>query len=94
MTGRIRCRLLVRMLLLYAAGYGTAQGEPPTSTEIRGAVNDGIHASVELYREFLALPNDALYPADIEALLVWMQQAFSERHFVVRRIPTAGSPVL
>jgi acetylornithine deacetylase/succinyl-diaminopimelate desuccinylase-like protein len=72
----------------------TATAEPPSIEEIRAAVDENRDAAVGLYREFLALPNDAMYPDDIEALLAWMERAFGARDFETRRIATDGSPSL
>ncbi len=73
---------------------GVARGEPLATDEIRRAVDNNIDGAVTLYREFLALPNDALHPDDIEALVTWMEQAFGERGFRTQRIPTNGNPAL
>ena len=74
------------------------------STGARGGelANDDLYRSVDanrgpaiaLYREFLALPNDAVYPDEIEVLVSWMEDAFGQRGFETQRINTAGSPSL
>jgi acetylornithine deacetylase/succinyl-diaminopimelate desuccinylase-like protein len=61
---------------------------------MRHAVTENVDLAVALYREFLELPNDALKPSNIGALLGWMEQAFADRRFETSRLPTAGSPVL
>ena len=71
-----------------------ARAEPPTVDDMRRAVTDNVGAALSLYRDFLALPNDALKPDDIETLVVWMEEAFAARGFRTQRIPTAGSPSL
>jgi len=73
---------------------GVAHGEPLATDDIRRAVDNNIDGAVALYREFLALPNDALHPDDIEALVIWMEGAFGERGFRTQRIPTSGNPAL
>ena len=73
---------------------GVARGEPLAADDIRRAVDNNIDAAVTLYRQFLALPNDALQPDDIEALVAWMEGAFGERGFRTQRIPTSGNPAL
>jgi acetylornithine deacetylase/succinyl-diaminopimelate desuccinylase-like protein len=78
--------------LLLAAG--AALSEPPSPDELRSAVSDNVANAVALYREFLALPNDALRPDDIEALVAWMESAFAARGFRTQRIPTGGNPAL
>lgn len=73
---------------------GVAVAEPLEPADIRAAVNEHMHASVALFREFLAFPNDAQNPDDIEALLGWLEQAFAERRFKTTRINTRGNPSL
>ena len=89
------------MLARYLAGIaallllaGTACAEPPAPGDLRRAVTGHADAALALYREFLALPNDALHPDDIEALVAWMESAFAARGFRTQRIPTAGNPAL
>jgi len=71
-----------------------AAGESPAAEEIRQAVDGHTAESVAFFREFLALPNDALYPATIEAQVSWMGTEFSRRGFGPRTLPTPGSPIL
>lgn len=66
----------------------------PPAAEIRAMAEAHSAAALALYREFLALPNDANHPADILRLVDWMEDAFADRGFEVRRLPTAGSPQL
>jgi acetylornithine deacetylase/succinyl-diaminopimelate desuccinylase-like protein len=73
---------------------GVAGAEPPAADDLRRAVTDHVDDAVALYREFLALPNDALHPDDIEALVAWMESAFAGRGFRTQRIPTRGNPAL
>ena len=89
-----RVILLLITLLLLAALHAPVRAAPPAPHEIRDSVAGSVDTAVALYRQFLTLPNDAHRPTDIEALLRWTEQAFAERHFITRRIETAGSAVL
>ena len=71
-----------------------AIAEPLSPDTIRSAVESNRDEAIALYREFLALPNDAVYPDDILELVAWMEGAFSQRGFETKRIPTDGSPAL
>jgi len=82
------------MIACTAVTPGGLRAEPMPVAEIRERVDEHYRASLELYREFLSLPNDAMYPRDILALVEWMAPQFEARGFEVRRIPTAGSPIL
>lgn len=46
------------------------------------------------FYDFLALPNDAHFAADIEKNIQWCESAFSQRGFQVQRIPTPELPLL
>ena len=80
------------LLLLAAAGPVRAAGLEPD--RIREAVDGERTAAIELYREFLELPNDARNPEDIDALVAWLEGAFGDRGFTTRRLVTAGNPAL
>jgi len=81
-------------LLTAWCSIGVAIAEPLPVEQIRGAVDANVADAVSLYREFLMLPNDAQYPDDIERLLIWTENAFSERGFETRRVATDGNPFL
>ena len=68
--------------------------EPLPADAIRSTVDDYLISAIGLYRDFLALPNDAQYPDDIEFLVVWLENAFADRGFATERIETAGNPSL
>jgi acetylornithine deacetylase/succinyl-diaminopimelate desuccinylase-like protein len=86
-----RCLAAIAAALLVA---GTAGAGPLSVQEIRQAVDGNVDAAISLYREFLALPNDALEPDDIDALVAWLETAFGDRGFRTQRIPTDGNPAL
>ena len=68
--------------------------QPMAVQEIRERVDERYRAALELYREFLSLPNDAKYPDDIERLVDWMTPQFAARGFAVQQLLTPGSPLL
>jgi acetylornithine deacetylase/succinyl-diaminopimelate desuccinylase-like protein len=72
----------------------SASAEPPAAEDIRQAVYGHSAESVFFFREFLALPNNAQYPPDIEALVSWIGTEFSERGFRPRTLPTPDNPLL
>jgi len=83
--------LLSAMLLgIHVTGFT----EPLPAGTIRQLVDDHRGPAISLYREFLSLPNDANYAADILRMVDWMDDAFSTRGFATERIETAGSPLL
>ena len=71
-----------------------ALSDAPPVQELRKTVDANMGPAVTLYREFLSLPNDAVYPDDIDKLLTWMEGAFGDRGFDTSRLATGGSPAL
>ena len=66
--------------------------EKLSAEQLRMAASSNSQQAIAFYREFLSLPNDANRPDEIEALNRWVVQAFVERGFDARLLPTAGSP--
>lgn len=87
-------RLAVVAAINLIGFVSAAQAGPLPGAEIRERVDQNYRAAINLYREFLSLPNDAAYPADILKLMAWMEPQFERRGFDVRRIETDGSPLL
>ena len=85
-------RILLALTLAFVTTSSLADPLPaPLIREL--ADNNRLHA-INLYREFLSLPNDANFPDDILRMVEWMEAQFAERGFDMRRIPTDGSPLL
>jgi acetylornithine deacetylase/succinyl-diaminopimelate desuccinylase-like protein len=85
-----RCVLAALVLFVTTS----ALGDPPDATAIRAAVEGHTAESISLYREFLALPNDAQNPEDIAALNAWIAAALTKRGFSVQPVATGGNPAL
>lgn len=51
-------------------------------------------AALGLFKDLLALDNDAHMPDDIEINMQWCEKAFKERGFNTERLPTNGIPLL
>ena len=84
----------LRHLCLAALSLGAAcayaQGAPLTPT----AATKAAQASLREYLELVALPNDAIVPADIQKNTDWLEKAFAKRGFTVRQLPNNGKPML
>lgn len=76
------------------ATSGTATSGAATTGTVTLRTTAPELAALELYRDFLTLPNDANVPADLIPILEWLETAFGDRGFETRRLPTAGSDVL
>src|SRR5262245_11913028 len=46
------------------------------------------------YLEFLAIPNDAINPPDIQKNADWLEQAFRKRGFTTKQLENKGKPML
>lgn len=92
---RIDLCVVAAFSLLACAGPAVAKdGAALTGDEIRAMAAAEQDSALALYREFLSLPNDAVYPAEIAKLIDWMEPQFRKRGFDTRRIDTKGAPVL
>ncbi len=89
---------MLRTTLLFLSWLviqGCAAQQHPLSVErIKSLTDARAHQALSLYREYLALPNDANFPEDIEHLAVWLEHQFRQRGFKLTRIHTPGSPLL
>lgn len=81
-------------LCLTAAPAIAADGAALSGDDVRAMAAAQQDGALALYREFLSLPNDAAYPADIEKLVAWMAPQFEKRGFETQRLETGGSPAL
>ncbi|MDJ0711302.1 MAG: M20/M25/M40 family metallo-hydrolase [Woeseiaceae bacterium] len=82
------------LLVLLVVAFGVAAGERPdriSPGELESLARSSALEAIELYREFLALPNDANYPGQIDALNSWIRTAFEARGFRTQLLPTDGS---
>jgi acetylornithine deacetylase/succinyl-diaminopimelate desuccinylase-like protein len=57
------------------------------------AIEKQVRLSLEELKSFIALPNDANNPKDIDQNLVWLVKAFSSRGFKTKLLPTEGIPL-
>ncbi len=81
-------------LIALLLGGCAAHAEQLTAEKIRELTSAHSDEALVLYREFLSLPNDANFPADILRMVEWMETTFSHRGFITQRLETAGSPQL
>ena len=72
------------------ATTASAQSRAPSDAQLQAAAQ----ASFPEFFELLALPNDAIVPADIRRNADWLQRAFERRGFAARQLPNDGKPML
>jgi len=80
--------------ILMLAGLAAGEERPDRlgAGQIRDMVRSNGLDAIALYRDFLSLPNDAIYAEQIGELNIWIRQAFESRGFRTQLIPTNGSP--
>lgn len=76
---------LIQFLFLFISTFSIAQ----TTSEIKGQVRH----SIDELRDFVAIPNDANMPADINRNITWLTEKFSDRGFNTAVLPTDGLPL-
>lgn len=82
--------LLPILLLLFSVQSISAQQTRISEDKIdRYALN-----SIDLFRELLSIPNDAINHDDIEKNIQWSEDQFSQRGFALTRIETPTVPLL
>ncbi len=88
----IRTSPLILFIALTSASPGHAQ--PPDRSVLETLTESHLRPSLEVFREFLRIPNDGHYPEHVEQNMQWMERALTQRRFTTRRLETAGAPLL
>ncbi|MEL7159245.1 MAG: M20/M25/M40 family metallo-hydrolase [Bacteroidota bacterium] len=89
---RVLPKILLPLFLLSLLGTCvSAQQEVPQGKK---SLRDRTLASLEAYHEFLAIPNDARIPEQLEPNLEWLEKAFTKRGFRAQRLANAGIDLL
>ena len=92
MTKTTRLALAVAAALLTAATPLHAQQLPRTEIERYGKAQ-APHA-IELFREYLRIPNDAHFPDDLRKVIDWLTVEFQEHGFRTEELETGRIPIL
>ena len=95
-------RILIACTVLGFCGFASAQplaDTQSTSNQAQAVATDALilkaaQASFAEYFDLLALPNDAVVPADIQKNTDWLKQAFAKRGFKTQQLPNDGKPLL
>ena len=80
--------VLILCLFFSASLFGMSQASHLYNLSLE-KTPDGL----EELRSFLSLPNDALYPEDIEKNISWLSEAFQKRGFRTQVLPTSNTPL-
>jgi acetylornithine deacetylase/succinyl-diaminopimelate desuccinylase-like protein len=96
MSGRVALRPAAAGLAaaLALAGGGATPAQTLSPERIAALTEEHADAAFALYRDLLALPNDAHHPDDLLRVIEWLERAFAERGFAVERLEMPGSDAL
>lgn len=86
-------RTVVAFLLL-SASVTIVNAQKLTEEKLDAMAAKYAKESFPLLKELLSIPNDAVYPEDIEKNIKWCESAFGERKFTTTRIETSTVPLL
>ena len=78
-------------IIVGAGSLNVHAAEPAPSASI---ISRSSQATLREFVELLALPNDAIVPADIQKNADWLEAAFRKRGFETRQLPNSGKPML
>src|SRR5258706_14613315 len=87
-------RLLIATVLVLAAGAVATSPAHAQALPSSAQLLKSTQGSFKEYFELLAMPNDAVVPADIVRNAAWLEAAFAKRGFVTRQLPNAGKPLV
>lgn len=82
---------VLRSLLVLLALPAFAFAQEPLSTQAAQKLAQGTFRE---YLELLAMPNDAIVPADIQKNADWLERAFRKRGFTTKQLENKGRPML
>lgn len=80
--------------VLAIVSCGVALAQQLDRATIAASAEGQAPRALELFRQYLSIPNDAHHPEEIRRLFVWLDHAFRKRGFNTSELPTAGSPLL
>lgn len=73
------------ILCLICVGLMSGQENTLVRNQLLPAIQD--------MKSFIAIPNDANYPNDIDKNILWLMKEFSKRNFKTKLVPTEGLPL-
>lgn len=81
-----------RLTLLFAIFLfaQTLDAQPLEKSKLNALAEKHARLSLQDYFDFLSIPNDAHFPADLEKNRDWIEAAFRKRNFSITRLPTQG----
>ena len=82
----------VLLTALLVASPGLAR--PPDQSVLKALTERHLRPSLDVFREFLGIPNNGHSAEHVEQNMRWMEKALAQRRFTTRRLKTTGAPLL
>ena len=89
-----KLRAGLHLLILAIVALGTFSAYAQADPFSPATVTRLAQSSFREYLDLLAIPNDAIVPADIQKNTDWLEQAFKKRGFTTRQLANDGKPML
>jgi acetylornithine deacetylase/succinyl-diaminopimelate desuccinylase-like protein len=86
--------LIGPLALLAGLALAAQPARAQTQSVSQATLESAARANLPEFFEMLALPNDAINPADIQKNADWLEAAFRKRGFVTRQLPNSGKPLV
>lgn len=86
----MRAILLLALIFLSLA----AQAQAPSQGQLEAMAEKHWQSSLGLLLEIVSMPNDAVYPEQIEVNIQWCEEQFAKREWTAERLATGGIPLL
>ncbi|MDX5338860.1 MAG: M20/M25/M40 family metallo-hydrolase [Cyclobacteriaceae bacterium] len=84
-----------KLLLLPILGISTfIFAQTPDQQQLQRLTDSNWQHGLELLREIVSMPNDAVYPEQIEVNIQWCEDQFAKRNWTAERLETGGIPLL
>lgn len=83
----MKVQIALTLFVFFAVANGFAQ---INADKLDALATKHAEKSLTEYREFLSIPCDAHFPADLEKNRTWIEAAFRKRNFTIKRLPTNG----
>ncbi len=82
------------LLLTFSLSAQQVGREGLSNDQLSQLADKHAKASFEELKALLSIPNDALFPEDVEKNVQWCEKAFQARSFTTTRLETGGPPLL
>jgi hypothetical protein len=94
MTHRKLTQLALTVAALLHLTAAPSLAQQLTSAEIKQYGKAEAPRVLELFREYLRIPNDAHFPDDLRGIIDWLTVQFQERGFRTEELETGRIPIL